>query len=1117
MSRFFLGLALGGILLLAPPAFAASSEPEAVSGEYIVKLSPSAAPQIAAAHAGSAAATASSLNSSLTLPSGYVIEDSRPIFNVEEQTQSSTGTPAIAAARSGASGSPLLVRFSAESIETLDPRQILAQLRQSPSVAWAEPNYIYHAAKVPSEPFFQSTGAWGQNYDDLWGLKKIDAEHAWDLSEGAGALVAVIDTGVDYNHPELSMNIWSNSREIAGNGVDDDGNGFIDDVRGWDFTTCTKVGTFGCSSSKKPDNDPMDGNGHGTHCSGIIAAAANGVGIVGVAPQAKIMPIKGLGDDGSGSLAELAAGVRYAVDNGADVISASWGGAGDSSLLKEVFAYAKEKGVIAVAAAGNDNSPVAGFVPAKLDTVISVASTDQNDEKSDFSNYSEIPSYGPTSGIKVDVAAPGGGSKPANDTLGKFYHVNILSLRSANTDMYKEAQGYTPGTFFVSDKGTTNNLYYRSRGTSMAAPFVSGLAALIVSKYQADHPGFERGDTALRRALRSEVRSRIIFTTDPLAHEPTTADGRQIYIGSGRINAYKALSGAASPHVAITGDRVEERSGNRNNIPESGEEVNLILSAQSQWGSVSSVQASLAAVAGTSAEVLKGDSEFGAIGADETKDNSASPFILRVGSVSYQTPVNLLLTLTIASVNGTTQQTIPIQVVVGARRMSTHYSPSIEQLFGDFIPPDFPSISDHRIVWSDSRNNNSDVYMYDFRTNEETLLSKKAGGGSHGGEQSHPSISGDTVAWQDNRNGNWDIYALNLAGGEAELLPSGTPANNQTQPVIGGRNILWTEQGQAMFLFNDLNIYNFNLDSQQLSALTSTIDAQFNPTASKDVMAWENSTLFGLEVVPNSRNLTQIVPFSPQGIWPIEPNTDGKRLVFADLSFGKGRDIFAATIDASGATNPVNLTNDVASQRYPHVSGDYAVWQEKEGDFWNIVLYQFSTNQRQVITHFPANNQFATIGGGYVAWASDNAMWITQLPGFSSAQPVKDPTSSSKLNISLNKKLPSTKGKKLVITIADKTPRRSSYVLQMTINKTLHCAVPVASFSEMKQKIQIKGTLPNAPWINNVRFDLYDSFGKMQASGAKPLASSSRAPAFHAKKKKPSLAKVCSAFSKSVK
>lgn len=156
--------------------------------------------------------------------------------------------------------------------------------------------------------------------NDLWGLKKIQADKAWDISQGENVVVAVVDSGVDYTHEDIKDNIWINKNEIPDNGVDDDDNGFIDDVRGWDFTSYDVNWEI-----KNRDNDPLDENGHGTHVGGTIAAIGNNnMGVIGVAPKAKIMAVKA-GENGLADV-DIVDAIKYAADMGARVINMSWGG-----------------------------------------------------------------------------------------------------------------------------------------------------------------------------------------------------------------------------------------------------------------------------------------------------------------------------------------------------------------------------------------------------------------------------------------------------------------------------------------------------------------------------------------------------------------------------------------------------------------------------------------------------------------------------------------------------------------------------------------------------------------------------------------------------------------------
>ncbi len=364
----------------------------------------------------------------------------------------------------------------------------VAALRRHPAVAYAETGLCFEPAGLPNDPYVApagvwSSGAWGQPYPDLWGLQTIAADSLWSAgARGAGRVVAVIDSGVDTAHEDVP-NLWTNLAELQGvPGFDDDNNGYVDDLHGYDFVN--------------DDPDPSDDLGHGTHGCGTIAAPVNGVGIVGVAPEAQIMVLKGLPGDGPGGVGPLIEAVQYAAEHGAAVINNGYGALGSSAALADAFHYADALGCVSIAAAMNFNVDAALFTPANIDTVVAVAATDPADVRAAFSNWGQI----------IDVAAPG---------------VDILSLRGAGTDLYLGDPDYVPGARFV-PAFDRDARYYRSDGTSMACTHVAGLAAALRSAAADLGPG------VIRVALRTG--------TDDLG-----APGFDPLYGYGRINAAAAL------------------------------------------------------------------------------------------------------------------------------------------------------------------------------------------------------------------------------------------------------------------------------------------------------------------------------------------------------------------------------------------------------------------------------------------------------------------------------------------------------------------------------------------------------------------------------------------------
>ncbi len=355
----------------------------------------------------------------------------------------------------------------------VDESSFLALQNEDPSIEYIQPANTYRMDMTPNDSLIQNQ----------WGLEKIKAFDAWDITEGSDSvLLAIIDTGIDYLHPDLHNKIKLNPGEIGtdtdghdkrSNGIDDDDNGFIDDYQGWDFTD--RVG-FPFDSSGGDyltwDNNPMDEYGHGTYIAGIAAAETNNLtGIAGTAPNIKILNLRAFDPGGYGEEDDVAAAILYAVQMGAKVINMSFGDNSFSYVLRDVVRYAYSSDVVLVGSAGNSGSNEPHY-PSGYSEVICVGNSTQEDYRSSNSNY----------GSTLDLMAPG-------------------------TQIFTTAK---------------DNGYAYVSGTSASSPFVSGASALILSK---------------NSFTNEEVKQILKSTSDDIG-----TPGWDIYTGAGRLNLYNALN-----------------------------------------------------------------------------------------------------------------------------------------------------------------------------------------------------------------------------------------------------------------------------------------------------------------------------------------------------------------------------------------------------------------------------------------------------------------------------------------------------------------------------------------------------------------------------------------------
>ncbi len=375
-------------------------------------------------------------------------------------------------------------------------------LRGASGIAHVEGD-VLRFVKAP-DPYLASRGSWGQPYDDQWALKQIGlgtrpaAAGAADAG-AAPVTVAVIDTGVAWNHVDLtSADLWVNPRELPANRKDDDGNGYVDDIVGWNFVD--------------GNNLPWDFNGHGTLVAGVIAAGRdNGVGTAGVNPAARIMVLKAMDERGRGRASAIAEAIVYAARNGARVINLSVGGQQLTRTEELAIEFASAQGAIVVVAAGNEGIDLADYGPGGARRALTVTATDVSDRRLPATNF----------GAAIDLAAPG---------------VDVLGPRAIGTDLLAAARvkGYRRGANIVGpDAG-----YIRATGTSFAAPLVAGVASLLF----AAHPSLGAAD--VERILLQSARD-------------IETPGVDRVSGYGRLDAAAALAADPRFFVEAAIDRVE--------------------------------------------------------------------------------------------------------------------------------------------------------------------------------------------------------------------------------------------------------------------------------------------------------------------------------------------------------------------------------------------------------------------------------------------------------------------------------------------------------------------------------------------------------------------------------
>ncbi len=471
----FLRILAGSLLCLLAP-FHVSAQ-EYVPGTLIVKFAQQLQPV-----AKTAATTArTGILSIDALNTRFAVQDLSPVFPSNDLSRQNW------ARRDLALDNIFLITL----LDSLQMSEALDAYRSDANVVYAQRNHVYYID--------------GAHADSLraqqWALPRINAFEAWEIEHGSReVIVGIIDTGIDYLHEDLAENIWINaSEDLNGNGavdatdyngIDDDGNGFVDDIQGWDFTDAPFFIDGGDYLTR--DNDPADEHGHGTSVAGIVAARGdNEVGITGIAYGCRLMNLRAGTSRGLLEEDDVASALAYAADNGARIVNMSFGDVVSSPLFRDAISYARSRGLILVASAGNSASSAIHY-PSGFEGTISVGATDSSDFLAGFSNF----------GSTIDLVAPGS---------------SIMTTQLSNK-------------------------YGRAGGTSAAAPFVSGVAALLLSQ----HPDYSA----------ENVKGILLSSTDDLG-----SVGWDRYYASGRINAFRALSTSHYTVARILHPRLDQGFG----------------------------------------------------------------------------------------------------------------------------------------------------------------------------------------------------------------------------------------------------------------------------------------------------------------------------------------------------------------------------------------------------------------------------------------------------------------------------------------------------------------------------------------------------------------------------
>ncbi len=813
-----------------------------------------------------------------------------------------------------------------------DMSGMVEDYKESPAVEYAEPNYIARANASPNDT----------KYSQQWAHQNTKAESGWDITTGGSdVIIAIIDSGVDYNHEDLKDNIW---KDADGN----PGKDFVD-IATNDYTALG----FELISSEDytgVDYDPGDYLGHGTHVAGIVAAKGNNsLGVAGVCYDCKLMPVRagfvmeyqgvalnGLEND------DIANAITYAADNAADVINMSFGGK-YSETAKEAIDYAYSKGVILVAAAGNKETEDKTYsYPAALDNVIAVAATVKDDTLASYSNY----------GDWVDVCAPGGDGD------------NGIISTVPTTALWGDSSGYDDSW----------------QGTSMASPYVAGLAGLVIAKY----PSYSQSD----------IKAKITSGADSIDSLNSGYSGK---LGSGRVNIYNSLYSAEDtsdvsdeePFFEMESVSISEKDGDGDGIVEYNEEAEVVIKIKNTLGDASSVKGTLS-IEDSSVSITDSSSEYGDISKDQAKDNSSDSLKFKItSSFSGEKVVKFTLTL---SASDSFSQTLYPEVVAGIKKVNATAGKNT-------VDEARPGISGDKVVWAQKENDYYDLKLYDLKTNQESKISTAETDSS---SQRYPAISGNKVVFFDSKGtaadtdkDKWPIYLYDMDTGKETLIAAET-GGSRTYLSISGNKIIWLEYWGE----ESGKIYLYDIDTAAEKVITAEGARPGKPVISGTKIVWQDNRNYSsdsfYDIFLYDLDTEKEEKVSPNGInAPSAPSIYENKIAYLDYRNGHS-DIYLYDLDSK---EEKRITPDTAKPWYCAISGSKVVYLDEREDNSNVYSYDLDGAEEKALTSDTSLDEGLAISGSKIAWIREDEtdtfnVYISDIAGNTSVSAPSAPTVS---------------------------------------------------------------------------------------------------------------------------